>query len=489
MAESTKLPNDLRHVHLVGVCGTGMGTLAGMLRRRGLRVTGSDEHVYPPMSTQLEQWGIPILEGYQPENLPASGDGQLPDLVIIGNVCRRENPECVAVEALGLPYLSMATAIELFFLEGRSSLVVAGTHGKSTTTALLGHLLASGGLDPSVLVGALVQDFGGSFRLGEGEHFVIEGDEYDTAYFDKGPKFLHYRPEVAVLTNVEFDHADIFADDAAVDDAFRRFLRLLPPQGALFVCADDARAAALAEAEAGAPVRGYGLSKRAWLRALDPVFDTEGVRFVLQRGGERLGELRSPLGGEHNLRNALGAIAVALHLGLDLAAVRAGLASFRGLRKRQEVVGEADGVLILDDFAHHPTALRETLRAVAKRYPDRPIWALFEAKSNTSRLNVFQHAYSLAFDGAWHAIIAKPYQKKDNIPPERRLDPSRLVHDLRKRGIDAQLIPEVDEIISYLVERVKPGEIVLGMSGSAFGGIHRKLLGALQERAATRRDA
>ena len=486
MPESTRLPAQLRSVHFVGVCGTGMGTLAGLMRQRGLRVTGSDQHAYPPMSTQLAEWGIVVFEGYAPENLQRSEAclGALPDLVVIGNVCRRTNPECQAVEAAGLPYMSMARLISSALLEGRHSVVVAGTHGKSTTTALLGHLLAHAGLDPCVLVGALVPDFGGSFRLGDGAHFVIEGDEYDTAYFDKGPKFLHYQPRTAVLTNVEFDHGDIFADDAAVDDAFRRFLGLLPPDGRLLVCADEARALALAQAHAGCQVDLYGLCERATLRAVDVVFDARGAEFSLVSEGSAGPRLRSPLGGEHNLRNTLAAIGVARSLGVSLQALQSGLASFGGLRKRQEELGEEGGVLVIDDFAHHPTAVRETLRAVRARYPERPVWAVFEAKSNTSRMRIFQDDYMRAFDGAWHAIIARPYRKKDNLAPGQRLDVSRLVHDLRGRGIDAHLIPEVDDIVARLAEQARPGDVVLVMSGSAFGGLHDKLLSALRRRPA-----
>ncbi|MDY0061205.1 MAG: UDP-N-acetylmuramate--L-alanine ligase [Myxococcota bacterium] len=481
MAETTVLPAPLSRVHLVGICGTGMGTLAGMLAARGLHVTGSDENVYPPMSTQLQRWGIPILEGFAAENLTPERLGGVPDLVIIGNVCRRTNPECVAVEQSGLPYMSMPRAVARCFLDGRTSIVVAGTHGKTTTTALTGHLLAAAGLDPGVLVGGVVLDFGGSYRLGQGAPFVVEGDEYDSAYFDKGPKFLHYQPQIAVLTAVEFDHADIFADDQAIDRAFAAFLALLPPTGALFVCGDEPRAEGLAKAHARCPVVTYGLGPTAALRAVDVRFDETGVRFRLLRQGEELGEVRSPLAGEHNLRNTLGSLGVLLHQGASLAQIQAGLSSFRGIRKRQEVIGEQRGVLVIDDFAHHPTAVRETLRAIRRRYPDRRIWAVFEAKSNTSRLNVFQGEYTRAFDEADQVIIARPYIKKDSIPPERRLDPGELAAQIAARGVPARLIPDVPDIIRTLVAEAQPGDLVLGMSGSSFGGLHPRLVQALGE--------
>lgn len=482
VAESTRLPCSLRHIHLVGICGTGMGTLAGMLKASGYRVTGSDENVYPPMSTQLAAWGIPILQGFDPANLDRAAEaGSPPDLVVIGNVCRRTNPECQAVEAREIPYVSMPRAVALFFLAGRHPVVIAGTHGKTTTSALTGHLLAAGGLDPGVLVGGVVKDFGGSFRLGQGPHFVVEGDEYDSAYFDKGPKFLHYQPRTAVLTAVEFDHADIFADDAAVDRAFTAFLGLLPPEGLLLVCGDEARALALGRAHARCRVVTYGLGPGLELQAAGPRFDEQGVTFRLLQQGQDLGELRSPLAGEHNLRNTLAALGVGLSCGLGIDALQRGLASFLGVRKRQEPIGEARGVLVLDDFAHHPTAVRETIRAVAARYPGRRLWAVFEAKSNTSRLNVFQADYARAFDGAAEVIIAKPYIKKDQIPPERRLDVAQLADQIRARGIAARLIPDVDDILRTLVAELRPGDVVLGMSGSSFQGFHPRLVEALQQ--------
>ncbi|MBM4320451.1 MAG: UDP-N-acetylmuramate dehydrogenase, partial [Deltaproteobacteria bacterium] len=406
------------------------------------------------------------------------------DLVVIGNVCRRTNPECQAVEDRRIPYVSMPRAVALFFLEGRRPIVVSGTHGKTTTTALLGHLLTTAGLDPGVLVGGVVRDFGGSFRLGQGPHFVVEGDEYDSAYFDKGPKFLHYCPLLAVLTAVEFDHADIFADDAAVDRAFASFLGLLPADGLLVVCGDEARALALGREFARCPLLTYGLGGKEELQlcACDACFDEQGVRFRLVHRGCDLGEIRSPLAGEHNLRNTLAALAIGISLSLPLAVLQQGLATFQGVRKRQEQIGEGCGVLVLDDFAHHPTAVRETIRAVAARYAGRKLWAVFEAKSNTSRLNVFQADYARAFDGAAEVVIARPYVKKDQIPPERRLDVTQLVGDLKERGITARLIPDVDEIIRTLVEQTRPGDVVLGMSGSSFQGFHPRLVEALRQK-------
>ncbi len=484
MAHVNELPEGARRIHMVGVCGTGMGTVAGMLQRAGYQVSGSDENVYPPMSDQLEAWGIPVMKGYSPDNLDRVPGGP-PDLVVIGNVCRRTNPECVEVEARGLPFVSMPEIIRMAFIRDRHGVVVAGTHGKSTTTALLGHLMAP--LDPGVLVGALVRDFGGPFRDGAGDYFVIEGDEYDTAYFDKGPKFLHYAPRSAILTNVEFDHGDIFPDDGAVDRAFASFLELIPEDGLLLVCRDEARAMGLARDHARCRVVTYGLAAAADYHPIRVRHEPGGTRFdLVARSGLVAEGVWSPLSGEHNLKNAVGAMAMAMELGLPVQGLVERLKGFQGLKKRQEVVGEASGVLVIDDFAHHPTAVRETIRAMAERYPGRPIWAVFEAKSNTSRMNIFQEDYARAFDHAAHVVIARPYEKKDSIPPHKRLDIGKLVRDLAARSMDAYLVPEVDDIVQLLVERAEPGELVLGMSGSSFGGFHQKLLRALERREATR---
>jgi len=448
-----------------------MGTFAGMLKAAGYAVTGSDNQVYPPMSDLLAAWGIDVREPYSPDNLPDQTD-----VFVIGNVCRRDNPEAAAVRERGLPAVSFPAALGGLFLERRHPVVVAGTHGKTTTASVLGRVLVDAGLDPGILVGGMVRDFGGSFRLGEGDVFVVEGDEYDSAYFDKGPKLFHYPARSAILTNVEFDHADIYDNLRQVEYAFGRFVAMLPDDGLLCYCADDPGASEVARAHAGCRLVGYGLGADAEVRADGVVFEAGGVAFDLLVGGRAHGRIRSPLTGEHNLRNTLGVAACALDLGLSAEDIASGLRGYLGVKKRQEVVGEAAGVTVVDDFAHHPTAVRETLRALRLRYPGRRLLVAYEAKSNSSRMNVFHARYVEALSLADVAVIARPYRKKDSIPPERRLDVSALVEDLRQRGTDTHLIPEVDAIADFLVEAAGSGDVIVGISGSAFGGLHAKTL-------------
>ena len=466
-----------RSFHVIGVGGTGMGTFAGMLKAAGYAVTGSDEAVYPPMSDLLAGWGIEVREPYHADNLPAGCD-----VFVIGNVCRRDNPEAAEVRERGLPAVSFPAALAGLFLQGRHSVVVAGTHGKTTTASLLGHALVTAGKDPGILVGGLSADLGGSFRLGAGPVFVVEGDEYDSAYFDKGPKLFHYQARSAILTNVEFDHADIYADLAQVEYAFARFVAMIPEDGIVCYCSDDPGARRVARTHARCRLRSYGLSEDADVRAADVAWPDGGAAFDLVADGRRLARVRSPLTGLHNLRNALGVAACALDLGLSPDEVAAGVAAFSGVAKRQTVVGEAAGVTVVDDFAHHPTAVRETLAALRLRYPAARLLVAFEAKSNTSRMNVFHDAYVEALGRADLVVIARPYVKRDAIPKHRRLDVEALAADLRSRGVQAHLIPDADDIASFLADAARPGDVVAGLSGSAFSGLHRK---ALQRLAAT----
>jgi len=450
-----------------------------MLKAAGYAVTGSDEHVYPPMSDLLAAWGIEVREPYRAENLPEAAD-----VFVIGNVCRRENPEAAAVRERGLPAVSLPAALAGLFLEGRHSVVVAGTHGKTTTASLLGRVLVDAGLDPGVLVGGVVRDFGGSFRLGDGPHFVVEGDEYDSAYFDKGPKLFHYRARSAILTNVEFDHADIYDNLRQVEYAFARFAAQLPDDGVLCYCADDPGARRAARTHAHCRLRSYGTGAGAAVTAGDVAWADGGVRFDLVVDGAARVRLESPLTGEHNLRNTLGMAACALELGVAPEALRAGISSYLGVAKRQEVVGRAAGVTVVDDFAHHPTAVRETLRGLKLRYPGARLLVAFEAKSNTSRMNVFHDAYVEALSLADVAVIARPYRKKDTIPADKRLDAGLLAEDLVRAGTDARLIPDVDEIARFLAEAAADGDVVAGLSGSAFSGLHEKVVEALRAREA-----
>ena len=473
-------PATTRRIHLVGVAGTGMGAFAGMLKAAGHEVTGSDQNVYPPMSDMLRAWAIPVFTPYDAANL----DLVKPDLVVIGNVIRRVNPEATEVRARRLPQMSFPAALGAFFLRKRHSVVVAGTHGKTTTTALLGHVLAAAGRDPSFLVGGVARNYDANFRLGEGAHFVIEGDEYDTAYFDKGPKFLHYRPRTAILTSVEFDHADIFRDLPHYEAAFERFVRLLPPDGCLAVSAAYPNALRIARASAARVVT-YGLpassgdARGVDYAATDLVHEPAGARFGVLEHDRALGVATLPGGGAHNVENALGVVAAARALGLEFEEIARGLATFTGVRRRQEVRGEVGGVVVIDDFAHHPTAVRATIDAIRARFPGRRLWAAFEPRSNTSRRRLHQQEYVEALATAACVALKVP-EPHDMVPADQRLDADRVVADLRTRGVDARAEADVDRLVRAVADGVRPGDVVLVMSNGAFGGFIDRLLAALR---------
>jgi len=475
-----------RRVHFVAIGGTGMGSLAGLLKARGVAVTGSDTALYPPMSTQLARWGIPVREGFDPEHLRRAD----PDLVVIGNVVRPDNPEARAALEGGYRVLSFSDALYELAIRGRHSMVVTGTHGKTTTTALLGAVLAACGRDPAVLVGGVTLDFDGPFRDGAGPEFVVEGDEYDTAFFDKTPKFLHYHPRTAVLTSVEFDHADIYRDLAAVKEAFRRLVAGMPGDGAL-VAALDAPHVAEVVAKAPCPVVGYAVDPAAardagaawWAEAVEP--GSEATAFDVVRSGDRVGRARLALWGRHNVANALAAVAAAVERGAEPAAAVAALASFRGVRRRLEERGEAAGVRVVDDFAHHPTAVRETLAAVRARYPDRRVLAAFEPRSNTSRRRLFQKAYAEALANADAVVVRalpeRPLYSAFGEAPEL-LDAEALAADLRSRGRDARALAGVEEIATHLAATARPGDVVLVMSNGDFDGLCDQFLTRLRQR-------
>jgi UDP-N-acetylmuramate: L-alanyl-gamma-D-glutamyl-meso-diaminopimelate ligase len=471
----------LRHVHFVAIGGTGMGSLAGLLHARGLRVTGSDRALYPPMSTALASWGIRVYEGFRPEHVLL----EEPDLVVIGNAVRPDNPEARAAIDEGLRTLSFPDALYELAIAGKHSVVVAGTHGKTTTTSLVAALLLAAGRDPSLLVGGYCLDFDGSFREGAGEHFVVEGDEYDTAFFDKTPKFLHYGARTLVLTSVEFDHADIYRDLGHVKEAFRALVARLPADGAI-VAAVDQEGVRDVLREAPCRVVGYGLAEGggpALWRAGGIRADPGGTCFDVLREGAPVARARLPLFGPANLENALGALSAAVELGVPVERAAAALAGFRGVKRRQEVRGEAGGVTVVDDFAHHPTAVRASIEALRARFPGRRLVAVFEPRTNTSRRAVFQRDYALAFDGADEAVIAEVpegaiYSATGEVG--ERLSPERLVAELRARGVDARSPGGVPEIVEHLRSSCRPGDVVLVMSNGEFGGIWERLLSALR---------
>ena len=463
-------------VHLSGIAGTAMASLAGLLRDRRYAVTGSDQDVYPPMSTQLQELGIPVRSPYAAANVPEDAD-----LVVIGNALSRGNPEVEVVLDRKQRMTSLPALLADEFIRGKTSLVVAGTHGKTTTTSILAYLLERAGLDPSFLVGGVPVDFERSYRLGAGPHIVLEGDEYDTAFFDKRPKFVHYLPDVAVIGNVEYDHADIYPDLQSVQRAFVHLLNLVPRRG-LVVAGLETPALREILPRAHCPVETFGLSSDADWRAVQVRPSEEGWRFRLMRKGRDLGDFSLPLPGEHNLRNALAALAAAAAAGVDPEAARPLLAAFRGVKRRLEVRGRARGVVVYDDFAHHPTAVRETLRALraalsAQAGPGRLV-AVFEPRSYTSRTRVFQEDFARAFQDADRVIVAAAHLPA-KVPDGQRLSESELVGAIAELGKDARFIASVDEIVRRLGEELREGDQVVVLSNGGFGGIHEKLLAAL----------
>ncbi|MCY1045005.1 UDP-N-acetylmuramate:L-alanyl-gamma-D-glutamyl-meso-diaminopimelate ligase [Corallococcus sp. bb12-1] len=473
-------PKSVRRIHLVGVAGTGMGSFAGMLKAAGYDVTGSDENVYPPMSDMLQAWGIPVRTPYAPANLDAAN----PDLVIIGNVIRRVNPEATSVRERGLKQMSFPAALGTLFLDRSHSVVVAGTHGKTTTSSLMAHVLVAAGKDPSFLVGGVTQNYAGNYRVGKGPHFVVEGDEYDTAYWDKGSKFLHYRPRTAILTSVEFDHADIFRDLPHYEATFEKFVRMVPQDGQLVVCAAYPNAVRIARAGGTAPVVTY-VAKEGADADFTPKnlsFGPDGARFDVVERGQVLGTVTLPMSGAHNVENALGVIAAARGLGLTFAEIQQGLSTFQGVKRRQEVRADVDGVLVVDDFAHHPTAVRETISAIRHRYPDRRLWAIFEPRSNTSRRNIHQEDYAHAFPGATRASLKVP-ERHDKVPEGEELNVPKLIEALKAQGIAADGATDVPTLVERVASEAKAGDVLLVMSNGAFGGFIDKLLTALKARA------
>lgn len=474
MAEALDLDlRRVRRVHLIAVSGVGMASLAGMLKSRGFEVTGSDQNVYPPASTLLERLGIPVRSGYRPENLDPP-----PDLVIVGNAVSRTNPEVAAMLERNLPYLSMAETLRRFFLAGKRSRVVAGTHGKTTSTAMLASVLHRVGRDPSFLVGGETIDFEGGFRLGSGEDFVIEGDEYDTAFFDKGPKFLHYAPCGVLLTSIEFDHADIYRDADQVTGAFVRLLEIASADGPIIACADFPRVEE-ALRRSGRAAERFSFSENADWRAVGVRDEGGKTRFQILRRGRLETEIGIRCMGAMNARNALGVFAFCREIGLSSEDIGGGLESFRGVRRRQEVLHDGE-ITVIDDFAHHPTAIAGTLEAIRRRYPGRRLWAVFEPRSNTSRRRVFQSEFTESLAAADCVVVAAVFFKEtDRLEPHERLSVDEIVERLTTTGRHAVTFPNVDEIFGHLCHETREGDVVVFMSNGAFGGLPRRFAESL----------
>jgi UDP-N-acetylmuramate: L-alanyl-gamma-D-glutamyl-meso-diaminopimelate ligase len=478
-ARLARVPAGVRSVHLIGVGGTAMAALAGMLADRGYRVTGSDNQLYEPTASLLKRSRVELKTGFAPANLAPA-----PDLAVVGNVITRANPEAAALLESPIPYLSMPEALWHFFLRSKRVLMVAGTHGKTTSTAIMAHVLNAAGRDPSMLVGGVAKDFGSNYRLGAGSEFVIEGDEYDTAFFDKGPKFLHYHAHGAIITAVEFDHADIYRDLEHVKSSFRALVAQMDADRTLVVCADFPHAL---EVSAGARACRITFGLRAGdYRAANVRIGVNGAHFdVVRDGAAAAHELHLPIGGRMNVANALGVFVLLTAIGIDADNVARGLKSFSGVVRRQEVIGEARGVTVVDDFAHHPTAIRVTLDAIGERFAGRRILAAFEPRSNTARRNVFQDSFADAFDRAARVYLGPVYFKEnDPIPPAERLDTRALALAIAAHGPAAAACESNDEILERMLADARAGDVVLFMSNGPFDGLKDRFLKSLREKPA-----
>jgi UDP-N-acetylmuramate: L-alanyl-gamma-D-glutamyl-meso-diaminopimelate ligase len=467
-------------VHMIGIGGSAMAAVAGLLAARGYRVTGSDVGVYPPASTLLESLGIRWSNGFSAANLEPP-----PDWVVVGNAVSRGNPEVEALLDSHLRYRSLPQVLEEFFIPGHDSIVVSGTHGKTTTTSLLAWIFEVAGRKPNFLIGGVAENFGRSYGLGGGEEIILEGDEYDSAFFDKAPKFLHYHPDELIVTSLEFDHADIYADLAAIELQFRRLVNLVPRRGRIVAWGESPTVAA-AVSKAFCPVETYGFGADTDWTAGDIEFVDGATEFRIARHGREVGRIRSPLSGRHNVLNAVAAAAIALGRGVERDAVEEALATFRNVLRRLEVKGEAGGVIVVDDFAHHPTAIRATIEAARTRWPGRRLWAIFEPRSNTMRRRAIEGDLASALATADAAILG-PVHRQQLLSEEERLSPERVVAVVRGAGKTAEAMGSAEEIAEYLAEKTQSNDLALVMSNGSFDGLCNLVLQRLAERASVKR--
>lgn len=470
--ENNRIPDKVKTVHLIAVCGTAMGALACMLKDKGFQVTGSDVHVYPPMSRFLDQHRIPVMSGFDAAHL-----SHHPDLVVVGNAVSKDNSEVVAVGKMDLCYCSMPQAVNRFAAAGKRQVLIAGTHGKTTTASIMAWILYRAGRDPSFLIGGILADFNSNYRTGEGDPIVIEADEYDTAFFDKGPKFLHYTPEAAIVTSIEFDHADIYRDLGHVRDAFNRFADVFKPDTLLVAADDNADVQALSH-RAKCRRLSYGLNPDSDWHVSDIRVEAPLTYFKIFKGKSLYGEFHTRMMGVHNLKNALAAVVVADDAGISVEAIADALSSFSGVKRRQEIRGEKNGVIVMDDFAHHPTAVKETIRAARTYFSKNRIVTVFEPRTNSSMRKVFQDDYATVFDDAHRICIRRP-SMLEKVPENERFSSLRLVADLQNRGKDATHFDDTDAIIADLLKTSRPGDVILIMSNGGFDNIHERLLAGL----------
>jgi UDP-N-acetylmuramate: L-alanyl-gamma-D-glutamyl-meso-diaminopimelate ligase len=457
-----------KHIHLIGICGTAMASLAGMLKQRGFHVTGSDAAAYPPMSDFLQSLEIPVAEPFAVQNLEPR-----PGLVVVGNAISRGNVELEHVLDQRIPFCSMPQILHDEFLQGREVIVVAGTHGKTTTTSMLAWIFQSAGLQPSFLIGGIAENFGSSFQVREGKHFIIEGDEYDTAFFDKGPKFLHYFPDNVILTSVEFDHADIYKDLEAVETAFKRLVNLVPSRGRI-VAFDTGESLERCLSRAFCPVERYGTGAKAAWQLSSLRFEPAYTSWSVLRDGKAWAEFEFSLAGEYNVWNATAAAAMATGYGIARAQITEALKSFKSVKRRLEIRAEVNGITIIDDFAHHPTAVALTLKALRARYPRARLWAILEPRSNTIRRNVLQEELAKSLALADEIVVANVF-KSDAIPEPERLNLAALTSSIQKHGRRSRIVPDADGIAQLVAPEMRSGDVVVILSNGGFGGIYEKL--------------
>ena len=474
MDDAFNLPPKHAHLHLMGICGVGMSSLAGMLKEKGYIVTGSDQNIYPPISTFLERLSIPVKKGYSPSNLHP-----LPDLVIVGNVITKDNPEAAELLRLTIPYLSMPQALKKLAMGRKECIIIAGTHGKTTTSALTAWILEAAGMNPSFMIGGIAKNFDSNFKLATGPLFVIEGDEYDTAFFDKRPKFLHYDHYVTVITSIEFDHADIYKGIEEIKDSFRHLIEMIPAKGLLCANIDDP---AVAEEirKARCPSITYAIKREADLSIGDIAVNDDKTRLTIVKEKKEYLSVTTDLYGDHNISNILAAISIAYHIKIKPEIIAKAIATFKGVKRRLELIGNYKDIVVIDDFAHHPTAVRETTKAVKSHYKNRRLVAVFEPRSNSSRRNIFQDTYASSFNDADLVILPEP-PMMDKIPLHERFSSVKLTADLRERSIEAHYFPNNDDLLDGLLPLVKPGDVILIMSNGAFDHIQEHLLERLKE--------
>jgi UDP-N-acetylmuramate: L-alanyl-gamma-D-glutamyl-meso-diaminopimelate ligase len=464
-----------KHIHLIGICGTAMASLAGMLKQRGFRVTGSDAAAYPPMSDFLSELGIPVAQPFDAKNLD-----HRPDLVVVGNAISRGNPELEQLLDQRIPFCSLPQLLHNEFLYGKEVLVVAGTHGKTTTTSMLSWIFHSAGMQPSFLIGGIAENFGSSFHLGEGKHFIIEGDEYDTAFFDKGPKFLHYFPDAVILTSVEFDHADIYKDLDAVETAFKRLVNLVPRRGRIIAfdgvtnSASESPSLERSLQKAFCPVERYGSAQRSAWCVANVKFGPEKTSWSVLRNGELWADFEFPLAGEYNVWNATAAAALAASYGISKEDIAAALKTFKSVKRRLEVKAQVNGVTIIDDFAHHPTAIAETLKALRSRYSGSRLWAILEPRSNTLRRRVLQADLARSLAAADEVVVAGVF-RSEAVPENERLELPELAANIQEHGRRARLAADADAIVEMISPELRNGDVVAILSNGGFGGIYEKL--------------